>query len=309
MLISSEFLKDLNVLVVDDDRISVEIIRRHLLDVFKTVDVAYDGIMGLSTFLKNSYDVVVTDLYMPEMDGIGLITQIRKLDPEIPIVVVTSADGGNELKELLNLGVSRFLQKPFSKNTLVPVITDACSKVILGKRLLKEKEMEIELLKYREIYSVNQQKAAYRKEVNLLLNDLAKKRVSNGKVDYLFNSFYKPVEILCGDIYSYRFVSEDIIFGFILDTMGKGLSAAVTSVLSVAFLNHSVDRAMEHNDFNFMKTAESFLGYIKKILLEEEMLSASFFIIDIKKELLSYIHCGMPTILIKNKDGNIVELD
>lgn len=310
MIISSELLKDLNVLIVDDDKISVEIISRHLSDVFKMVDVAYDGVMGLSTFLKNNYDIVITDLYMPEMDGIGLISQIRKLDSEIPIVVVTAGDGDiDQLKELLNLGVSRFLQKPFSKNVLVSTITDACSKVILSRRLLKEKEMEIELLKYREIYNVNQQKAAYRKEVNLLLNDLAKKKVSNGRVEYLFNSFYKPVEILCGDIYSYRFVSNDIIFGFILDTMGKGLSAAVTSVLSVAFLNHSVDRAMEHNDFDFIKTSESFLNYIKKILLDEEMLCASFFIIDTKKDLLSYIHCGMPSIMIKNLDGNLVELD
>jgi len=58
--------------------------------------------------------------------------------------------------------------------------------------------------------------------------------------------------------------------------MGKGLSAAVTSIMSVAFLNHAVDRAIEFNDFNLSSTVESFLVYIKKILLEEEILSGTF---------------------------------
>jgi len=55
-------------------------------------------------------------------------------------------------------------------------VYEASTKVILKQKLLKEKEIEIELLKYREMYHISQQQLAYRKEINLLKNDLAKRR-------------------------------------------------------------------------------------------------------------------------------------
>lgn len=302
------YLKDLSVLVVDYDQATSRLIQSQLEPIFKSVEITYNGVAGLASFLKNSFDIIITDIHMPDMNGIEFITQIRKIDPEIPIVVVTSSDDLKELKELLDLGISRFIQKPFSKNTLIATVYEASTKVILKQKLLKEKEIEIELLKYREMYHISQQQLAYRKEINLLKNDLAKKKISGKTVDYFFSSFYKPQEILCGDTYSYRHVQDGIIFGFILDTMGKGLSAAVTSIMSVAFLNHAVDKAIELNDFNLSSTVESFLVYIKKILLEEEILSGTFFLIDIEKDQLRYYHCGMPPILIKKTDGTIVEL-
>jgi len=97
----------------------------------------------------------------------------------------------------------------FQKQHLLPPVYEASTKVILKQKLLKEKEIEIELLKYREMYHISQQQLAYRKEINLLKNDLAKKKIPGKTVDLFFSSFYKPQEILCGDTYSYRHIRMD----------------------------------------------------------------------------------------------------
>ncbi|MCX8084261.1 MAG: response regulator [Calditerrivibrio sp.] len=302
------FLKNLNLLIVDDDKVSALVIKRYLESIFNTVHIAENGKIGLLAFLQNKFDIIVADVYMPEMDGIEMIKQIRKVDLEVPIVVITSSDSINDMKELLNLGIGRFIQKPITKSMLISALLDASSRVLLKQRLIKEKEMEIELLRYREKYHTNQQNMAYKKELSLLLNDIEKKKIMIGDDYYLFNSFYRPMEILCGDAFTYRYLGDGIIFGVILDTMGKGLSASVTSVLSIAFLNHSVDKGLENNDFNFAKTLESFLDYVKKILLPEEMLSASFFLLDLNKGLCAYTHCGMPSMLIKDAGGKVTEI-
>ncbi|MGB9730601.1 response regulator [Calditerrivibrio nitroreducens] len=302
------FLKNLNILIVDDDKVSTLVLKKYLDGVFNSIHVAENGKLGLLAFLQNKFDIIVTDVYMPEMDGIEMIKKIRQVDLEVPIVVITSSDDINDLKELLNLGIGRFIQKPITKSMLINALLDASSRIVLKKRLIKEKEMEIELLKYRDRYHTHQQTMAYKKEMSLLKNDLEKKKLSLNGYEFVFNSFYKPMEILCGDAFIYRYLGDGKILGVIMDTMGKGLSASVTSVLSVAFMNHTVDKSLENRDFDFITTLNSFLTYVKKVLLEEEMLSASFFFMDLNSLKCEYAHCGMPSILLKNVKNKVFEL-
>ncbi|MGC8924681.1 MAG: response regulator [Calditerrivibrio sp.] len=302
------FLKNLNILIVDDDKVSTLVLKKYLDGVFNSIHMAENGKLGLLAFLQNKFDIIVTDVYMPEMDGIEMIKKIRQVDLEVPIVVITSSDDINDLKELLNLGIGRFIQKPITKSMLINALLDASSRIVLKKRLIKEKEMEIELLKYRDRYHTHQQTMAYKKEMSLLKNDLEKKKLSLNGYEFVFNSFYKPMEILCGDAFIYRYLGDGKILGVIMDTMGKGLSASVTSVLSVAFMNHAVDKSLENRDFDFITTLNSFLTYVKKVLLEEEMLSASFFFMDLNSLKCEYAHCGMPSILLKNVKNKVFEL-
>ncbi|MGC8767904.1 response regulator [Calditerrivibrio sp.] len=302
------FLKNLNILIVDDDKVSTLVLKKYLDGVFNSIHVAENGKLGLLAFLQNKFDIIVTDVYMPEMDGIEMIKKIRQVDLEVPIVVITSSDDINDMKELLNLGIGRFIQKPITKSMLINALLDASSRIVLKKRLIKEKEMEIELLKYRDRYHTHQQTMAYKKEMSLLKNDLEKKKLSLNGYEFVFNSFYKPMEILCGDAFIYRYLGDGKILGVIMDTMGKGLSASVTSVLSVAFMNHSVDKSLENRDFDFITTLNSFLTYVKKVLLEEEMLSASFFFMDLNSLKCEYAHCGMPSILLKDVKNKVFEL-
>ena len=79
-------------LVVDDSVLIVELISQILRKAGFEVTAAHSGASGLATFQLEEFDIVLTDISMPEGDGIEMAERIRAVSPEVPIVMVTAAD-------------------------------------------------------------------------------------------------------------------------------------------------------------------------------------------------------------------------
>lgn len=73
-------------------------------------DLAEDGTRALEMFKSGEYGVIVLDQYMPGMNGDKVATEIRKIDPEIPLIAITSDDG--EMERLRSAGFNRIFIKP-----------------------------------------------------------------------------------------------------------------------------------------------------------------------------------------------------
>jgi DNA-binding response OmpR family regulator len=101
-------------LVVDDD----PTIRDVLKTVFKkaglNVVTAENGKAGLEAFGGGGFDLVITDIKMPVLSGIGMIERLRRSDPNIPIIIITSAPDLRSAREALRYKVFDYLIKPFS---------------------------------------------------------------------------------------------------------------------------------------------------------------------------------------------------
>lgn len=120
--------KQLSVLFVEDDLYfkneTTEIFERF----FKHVDTAVDGEMALrlyEEFYKNHdtfYDVVITDINMPKINGVDLIKKIYALNPKQHIIVISAHDRSDYLLELVNVGIEQFLLKPLVFETLLAVL-------------------------------------------------------------------------------------------------------------------------------------------------------------------------------------------
>src|SRR5205807_614136 len=80
---------------------------------------ATDGNHALSQISSGEIDVVITDLVMPNMDGIELIGILRKQHPSLPVVAISGAFGGSLLDVALKLGARVALYKPFTPGLLV----------------------------------------------------------------------------------------------------------------------------------------------------------------------------------------------
>ena len=103
------------ILVADDDQELAQFIRRELSDWYR-VDTCPNGRMALDALLNGNYDLVVSDVIMPEMDGISLLKQIKSNSriSHIPVVLLTSkAEIGDRLEGIKH-GADAFLAKPFS---------------------------------------------------------------------------------------------------------------------------------------------------------------------------------------------------
>ncbi len=103
------------ILVVDDDRELAQYIQRELAEWYR-VDSCPNGKMALETLLKGNYDLVVSDVIMPEMDGITLLKKIKANSriSHIPVVLLTSKSEVSDRLEGLKHGADAFLAKPFS---------------------------------------------------------------------------------------------------------------------------------------------------------------------------------------------------
>ena len=112
------------VLVIDDDA-SVRQVLRFLLAAFGyESQPAADGPSGLAQFVKGGWDVVLTDLEMPEMSGWQVIEAIRQRDPTMPIVIVT-AFSDPDVERRAREWAAPVVTKPFSMATLKAAIGEA----------------------------------------------------------------------------------------------------------------------------------------------------------------------------------------
>jgi PAS domain S-box-containing protein len=113
------------VLVVDDEHVITEACRQTLEKHGYRVVIANDGVEGLTIYAKRASEIslVISDLEMPFLDGVGLVRAIKRMQPEARILIATAIDSSNarndKAAQLREIGVTSFLTKPFSSNTLL----------------------------------------------------------------------------------------------------------------------------------------------------------------------------------------------
>ncbi|MDH5465539.1 MAG: response regulator, partial [Thiovulaceae bacterium] len=113
-----EYCKNFSVLVVEDTQTFLLQYTIILEEIFKTVITATNGEEGLEHFKKQHFDLVLTDHYMPKMVGLEMLQQLNALGSDTPSILATSADESDIFIQAINLNISHFLLKPWSKVSL-----------------------------------------------------------------------------------------------------------------------------------------------------------------------------------------------
>ncbi len=110
------------VLVVDDEAYIRDLIRDTLRSRQYEVGTASNGSEALDVLSRGTYDLLVTDVVMPGMNGLDLVKQVRRQHPRVRIIVLTGFPRSADIGDFLAEGVDDFLSKPFRANDLVTVI-------------------------------------------------------------------------------------------------------------------------------------------------------------------------------------------
>jgi putative two-component system response regulator len=114
--------KEIGILVVDDEPKICEFLGILLgREGYKT-ESAFNAAEALERIARNSYDLVLTDLKMPGMDGFELITRLKKLRPELPVIMITGYATVETAVQALRYGVDDYVTKPFNIDELRKVI-------------------------------------------------------------------------------------------------------------------------------------------------------------------------------------------
>jgi len=113
-----EKTKSIDLLYVEDDDIARDETSELFSIIFKSVVSAKDGVDALDKYKNSSFDLIITDISMPNMDGVELIKNIRNINPDQKIIVLSAHNDKHHKDEVMQLGVENFLFKPMDMSIL-----------------------------------------------------------------------------------------------------------------------------------------------------------------------------------------------
>ncbi len=153
--INSQILKqmeklDISLLFVEDDKIIRNIYSQILTQHVSKLYTANDGEEGYNSYLKNTPDLILTDIKMPVMNGLDMIKKIRVNDKSMRILIMSAYGESRFFLKAIETGVKGFLVKPVETEHLLNVIREQANDILLekrfeeeaAKRLLAEKELD-----------------------------------------------------------------------------------------------------------------------------------------------------------------------
>ncbi|NOQ29574.1 MAG: response regulator [Helicobacteraceae bacterium] len=123
------YLKNLNLLLVEDDDELLNKMKTILSIFFKDVFCAKDGHDGYEIFLISNIDMVITDYVMPNINGYELCKTIRKKDKNIPLVIMSNYSDKEKLLNVIPLSLAQYLIKPVSYMTLTQTLVSMVEKL------------------------------------------------------------------------------------------------------------------------------------------------------------------------------------
>lgn len=123
------------ILIVEDDPDIHSFMSMHLNKKGYSCTVVEDGLSGLEKILTNTYQMVILDMMLPELDGLQLLQRIRNRDQQLPVLILSARTEVKEKIAALELGADDYLTKPFSPDELA-----ARLKVLLKRRSQKTNE-------------------------------------------------------------------------------------------------------------------------------------------------------------------------
>jgi len=157
--ILKSYAKHMSILIVDDDTFSLEIYQGIFGEFFAQVDTAEDGKIALQKWRANKgFDLVLTDIMMPVMNGSKLISEIRLTSPEQRILVLSGLSDLNEMRDIINLGVDGIVMKPFDQELVFSIIIRIL-KIIHGEKIKEQQINQLKLFAKQNVQLKHQVKA------------------------------------------------------------------------------------------------------------------------------------------------------
>ena len=121
-------VKMAKILVVDDDQGMRELLEIMLTEEGYRVSTSADAGKALARCRKETFDLIITDLKMPKMDGIAFLREVKDLSPETMVILITAYASGETAVTAMNEGAYDYIEKDFAIEDLKKIIRDALTK-------------------------------------------------------------------------------------------------------------------------------------------------------------------------------------
>ncbi len=133
---SSEIINDVSILIVEDETELREYLKEYLEIFFKKVYIAKCGESGYKQYLDKKPDIILSDINMPNLDGLSMIKRIRKDDNQTQIIIMSAYSEREKLLQAIELELVTYLMKPINSQKLKDVLFDTVEKLKKTKKIL-----------------------------------------------------------------------------------------------------------------------------------------------------------------------------
>ncbi len=162
------FGSSISILFVEDEETIRQEVQKMLLKLFNRVDIAVNGAEALEMFNNNDYDLVITDLQMPVMNGIELIKEISQRNKEQTVILLSAHKDLEDILTLINIGIVGFLTKPIDMDMMLERLYIVVKNIYANKMMKYHyEEMKKDL---HENASISEEELHYRDSITSLHN-------------------------------------------------------------------------------------------------------------------------------------------
>jgi len=112
-------------LVIDDEQIVLDSVSKILKDENYEVDVSLSGREGLNQAIQKEYDIVLTDIRMPDIGGMRVLRDVKRAKPSLPVVIITGYASVKSAVQAMKLGAADYIEKPFTPDQLLKAVNAA----------------------------------------------------------------------------------------------------------------------------------------------------------------------------------------
>ena len=266
--------QEISILYVEDDDSLRENTKRLLSTFFSNIETAINGQEGLDKYHSGFYDMIISDLRMPIMDGIEMVQHVKKTDPDQIIIITSAHDESSYLIDLIKSGIENFILKPLDIEQFLSVLIKTV-KLINLRRFEQEYTTKLEdtvKIRTEELSKANVMLEGYNANLEVKVSErtaelyqslgeleLANKKVMDS-IEYakmiqqsllpsmeemkqkLPNSFviWKPRDIVGGDVFFTSFYQTGFIISLI-DCTGHGVPGALMTMIASSGLRKVIN--------------------------------------------------------------------
>lgn len=214
------------ILVVDDSSFNRLLLKRRLAELgYGEPTMAVNGVEALAAIAKKPFDVVLLDLEMPELDGIGVLERLHGMPNAPPVIVISAQTEMSGVIRCIELGAEDYLPKSFD-----PPLLKARLQAVLEKKRLRDLAAE-------RLHALEAElESARRAQLSLVPRDFA--GLSRGRLTVA--AHMEPAREVGGDLYDMRWIGARHLMFVVADVAGKGASAGLTMARSMGLIRAGV---------------------------------------------------------------------
>lgn len=282
------------ILIIDDDSAVRQSISDYLEDSGFDVVAKECGAEALQWFSGHQPDVVLTDLRMPDIDGLSILKRVHQLSPRTPVIVISGIGVVKDVADALRLGAADYIVKPVvDMEVLVHSVNRALERAeLIAQNESYRKELEHANRELKEYVRVleRDQKAGRRVQSRLLPE--APAQFGDIEIDYqLIPSLY-----LSGDFIDYGLISRRYLAFYLTDVSGHGAASAFVTVwLKQLVRQFFREKQMFVDTDSFEADAGRLLGLINKEVINSGVgchMTCFVGVIDIQTHEMRYVFGG-----------------